>query len=270
MQDTTSPESVTQAIPDGGIPRPDPSDPVARDRLTGEYAVEWNRQVEWRMHIREYAAQMLGVVSGNPCTDGVNDWLQDRGMPRLRRLPTGHYGVGDESEARRAVRLNMSSSDPTTLNGLSDLRVATRLEALRRTGSQWRTDFMRMLWEARENYPRIPHSMVEELQNRLGDVPVPVPAPADPTAQGATFPVPVESAPPVPTTVTINVAVMMRLDVTGERGLAALSDADMGAFVRERVQNTLRRSVLVRASGVRAGEDDITVLTGVIRSQPSA
>lgn len=267
MQEATSVELVIEAAPENDIPRPDPSDPVARARLAGEYAVEWNRQVEWRMHIREYAAQMLGVVNGNPCTDGVNDWLQDRGMPRLRRLPTGHYGVGDESEARQAVRLNMSSSDPTTLNGLSDLRVATRLEALRRNGSLWRTDFMRMLWEARENYPRIPHSMVEELQNRLGDVPVPVP-----TAQGATFPVSVsvESAPSVPATVTVNVAVMMRLDVTGEQGLAALSDADMGAFIRERMQNTLRRSVLVRTPGVRMADDGITVLTGVTRSQPSA
>lgn len=278
MTDATPVQLAANPTPDGGIPRPAqqaPPRPPEREQLIADYTAEWNTQVEWRMHIRDYAAQMLNVVSGNPCTNGVNNWLSDRGMTGIIvNRDLGRYQPGDVEHARQAVRTGiMRTSAPATLEGLPDVRIVTRLEALRRNGVMWRTDLMRGLRDARNDYPSIPRSLVDELETRL-NVPAPaaVPAPASAAAPFLEAPAAQAPAPPAaPATTFVEVAVMMRLNMTDVDFLPGLSDENLAAHVRDRLRNTLQRSLLVRTRGVRLDSGGITVLTGVTHApaQPS-
>lgn len=252
MSEATPVEMVIAVIPEDGVPRPErqapPPGPLAdqeeRDVLVAAYTAEWNRQVEWRMHIRRSAARMLEGAGGSPCHSGTNSWIRSLGVPPLDEDRNGYMLVGDEARALSRARLALASSDPATLTTMPTARIPQRLEALRRTGESWRGTFLSSLDKARQGYPNITRNMVIQLTALLV-------APVPTRDEGAApFPVsiPVVSAPPAPgpapahpQTVRMTVAIILPLELTGVN--ATYDDVTLQNNVTEQLRNTLRASV---------------------------
>lgn len=263
-------QAVFERIPEGGVPRPEqqaPPGPLSQEEeraaLVAAYTAEWNRQVEWRMHIRRSAALMLESAAGNPCHSGTNSWIRDLGVPALDEDYNGYMRIGDEARALNRARLALAFSEPATLTTMSNERLPQRTEALRRGGELWRDEFLRRLAQARRNYPNITLSMETELIALLNAPAQGAPFPDYRAQVAAALPAPVPvPALAQPQTVRMMVAILVPLEITGPP--IRMDDGSLQQHVTERLRETLRRSVS-RTPDARLGSAGISVVVQMDR-----
>jgi hypothetical protein len=210
--------------------------------MAAELEAERQRQMRDRLLVREYAIKAHNDQDTNyetACIDGVNEWLGDHRVPKMYRT---------EAEARdlaaQAVR------PPILSVSLTDQQMADLVTAFRRQGANWRARLISDLRDARDEYPALRVSYVNELVERLNAPP----EGAVVAAEAAPELTPTSPAPSARLTAQVMAGLTVRLPGVADE----IGDEQMRIEIHARIVTAIQQAV--QASGAEILGELITTV----------
>jgi hypothetical protein len=212
---------------------------VTRQELLENIATERERQISWRLMIRETAAELMRDPDG-PCFPGTNEFLEENGIPVLQSRNRRQDITADDglAAARAQVEQQVPAVNP---DFYTEAGLRAQLPLLQASGAIWLEDIIDKLDNLDPD--DVPELVVEQLMRRLRGTP-------EPTAEE------VAAATPQPFRFALRVEGTIVIPAT------YIPPAASNAMIQEQAEALLRDSLLrdVQAyAGAQVRELNVTV-----------